>query len=630
VGKSTFVHALALELNALGNDCLVIAADPGSPTFGAPGSVSLGRLRDGVWSVERVAALGSLNAVRYRLPLVQLVRRLAEGTRNHLLLVDMPGVVRGPAAAELLDASLEAVEGDAVLAIVAPVGSDHDATLAALDAVPVSAVTLAPSPRSHRRSKHQRAMDRTKAWDAWLANSEILELDLRRLRLAGRPAAPSSWLGRQLGLLDRAGRTIGFGEVVTSRGPLLQVRVRGAGNAQAKAAFYLVRDARRGSDGLLGSETGEKGAPPGVVIPPDLRVPEGNRADAAYFVHLGAASALLVNGVFGDPLLHIRLRQQRRSMLFDLGDGARLPARIAHQVSDVFISHAHMDHIGGFVWFLRSRIGEPGICRLYGPPGLAGHIAGFVDGVCWDRIGNTGPCFEVHELEKDWLSVTRIQVGLRPERMGGRRVDRGLLYADTGFRVRAVTLDHGAPVLAFAFEPAQGLHIRKGRLDDSGLSPGPWLGELKRRVLAGDLESVLHLPDGTKAPVSLLAARFVLREPARRLVYATDLADTEQNRLRVVDLARGADVLLCEAAFQRTDAAQARRTYHLTAPACGEIAAQAGVRRLIPFHFSRRYETSGQRLYDEVRAAFRGELLIPPECLHECRGSFRGGAPSSE
>ena len=53
---------------------------------------------------------------------------------------------------------------------------------------------------------------------------------------------------------------------------------------------------------------------------------------------VGAASAILVNGIFGDPLLHLRLSNRKRSLLFDLGEGGRLPARIAHQVTDVFVA----------------------------------------------------------------------------------------------------------------------------------------------------------------------------------------------------------------------------------------------------------------------------------------------------
>ena len=71
------------------------------------------------------------------------------------------------------------------------------------------------------------------------------------------------------------------------------------------------------------------------------------------------------NGVFGDPLLHVRLAHRKRSLVIDFGEGQRLPARIAHQVSDVLITHAHPDHITGLLSFIRSRIGNWPVCRIY-------------------------------------------------------------------------------------------------------------------------------------------------------------------------------------------------------------------------------------------------------------------------
>ena len=151
-----------------------------------------------------------------------------------------------------------------------------------------------------------------------------------------------------------------------------------------------------------------------MCLPPDV-LADGlsDRATGVRpVVQVGTAVACLVNGVFGDPLLHLRLRHQRRSLLFDLGEGARLPARIAHQVTDCFITHAHADHIGGFLWLLRSRIGEDGACRLYGPPGLTGHVQGLIAGILWDRIGDRGPVFEVAELHGERLHRYRLQAGM--------------------------------------------------------------------------------------------------------------------------------------------------------------------------------------------------------------------------
>jgi ribonuclease BN (tRNA processing enzyme) len=320
----------------------------------------------------------------------------------------------------------------------------------------------------------------------------------------------------------------------------------------------------------------------------------------------------LVNGVLGDPLLHVRLQHQKRSLLFDLGEASRLPARIAHQVSEVLVSHAHFDHIAGFLWLLRSRIGIPRPCRVYGPPGLAQHIQCLVNGIHWDRIGDRGPKFEVNELHDTRLRCFGIQAGyLTPRSFGERPVDAGVVLQESEFRVRAVTLDHRTPVLAYAFEPAATLNIRKDRLCALGLPVGPWLGELKQRISARDWEAIIDLPDGRRERTGGLADQLVIIGPGKKLVYATDLADTSDNRQRLVALAAGAQTLFCEAAFIQDDSAQAANTGHLTARACGEIAAAASVERLVPFHFSRRYEHDPARVYDEVRAAF-SRTLVPP------------------
>ncbi len=100
----------------------------------------------------------------------------------------------------------------------------------------------------------------------------------------------------------------------------------------------------------------------------------------------------------------------------------------------------------------------------------------------------------------------------------------------------------------------------------------------------------MKLPDGSRRQAGELAAELLLIQPGKRLVYATDLADSEPNRERLVRFAWGAHTLFCEATFREQDRANARRNGHLTTRACGEIAATAEVGVLVPFHFSRRYQ----------------------------------------
>jgi ribonuclease BN (tRNA processing enzyme) len=310
----------------------------------------------------------------------------------------------------------------------------------------------------------------------------------------------------------------------------------------------------------------------------------------------------LVNGVFGDPLLHMRVRHQRRSLLFDLGGAERLPSRLAHQVTDVFITHAHMDHIGGFLWLLRSRLGAYPACRLYGPPGLAQHISGFIGGVLWDRVQDRGPSFEVMEYHQDHLNCFRLQAGYAEiEYLGNRLLVDDVLLKESGYRIRATMLDHhGTSVLAFALEPDIQINIRKDRLKLRNLEPGPWLNELKQHLLSENKSAIIQLPDGSTASVAALADELTLITPGKKLVYATDLADTQKNRERLIKFARHAHTLFCEASFVKADAEHALRNGHLTTQACGEIATAARVSRLVPFHFSRRYSNMPGQVYDEI------------------------------
>jgi len=611
IGKSTLAVGLAQTLARAGRPCTCIGSDPGSPAFGVPGAVCLGTWHNNEWQLVAFEALCTLDSGRFRLPLVAAVRGLSRRIKQGVILVDAPGVNRGVAGAELLPALVDAVTVDTILVLTRdeknlPLANELAST--GCEVVTVQAPAAARHPGSRKRARQ-----RTHLWDAYLRQTGEMSISLADSRLTGTPPplpAGKEWHGRQVALL-KGGRTLAMGEIIKVERNMVRARIAVPQEAHDQ---FLVRDACRNARGLLSTFKVADAFPVHYVPPPDVTPYSfiGKTTGPLPVVRVGEATAVLVNGIFGDPLLHLRFHNQKRSILFDLGEGGRLPARLAHQVTDVFISHAHIDHISGFIWLMRSRIGDLPSCRLFGPPGLSDHITGLINGIHWDRIGEWGPRFIIGEIHGKRLILFSLKAGKEgKEPLDAREMTDGLLLDDPSFKVWGATLAHGAiPVLAYAIEQKPKLNVRPERLMASKLPAGRWLADLKHAIAAGQKEKVVQFPDGGSAIAGDLANELLLVTPAQKLVYATDLSDTPKNREKLTALSSKAHILFCEAAFHETDKKHADRSGHLTGRGCGEIATAACVERLVPFHFSRRYEDNPLRIYDEVRS-FCQRLVLP-------------------
>lgn len=107
---------------------------------------------------------------------------------------------------------------------------------------------------------------------------------------------------------------------------------------------------------------------------------------------------------------------------------------------------------------------------------------------------------------------------------------------------------------------------------------------------------------------SLPAYSLAIAGESGRLVYSGDTARTDE----LVALARGADLFLCEASGRDSDAGYLEGS-HLTARQAGEVAREAGVKKLLITHFWPEYEPeemaglAGKGFGGQVEAVREGE-----------------------
>jgi ribonuclease Z len=329
----------------------------------------------------------------------------------------------------------------------------------------------------------------------------------------------------------------------------------------------------------------------------------------------------LVNGVWGDPGVCIDLKFQRRAILFDLGDLAALATRVLLRVSDVFVSHTHMDHFAGFDHLLRVCLGRAAGVRMYGPPRFISQVGHKLSAYTWNLVQNYEADFAIEalELHPDG-SVERARFRgreqFRCEPLPAAQAPGGVLLEEDQFRVRAVPLEHHDIIsLAFSFEETTHINVWKSRLEELGLPSGPWLTDLKKKVRAGEPDETpvvvrWRTREGSREetfPLGDLRRQLLEYVPGEKVCYVTDVAGHARNAERIRELVRDADLLFIETVFLDADRELAARKAHLTTSQAGEIARAAGVRHAETFHFSARYRDAGDEAHRrEFLRAWRG------------------------
>ena len=283
------------------------------------------------------------------------------------------------------------------------------------------------------------------------------------------------------------------------------------------------------------------------------------------FLGTSASAPSIRRGLSAQIVKHYEYR-----FLVDCGEGTQrqiLQSGLGFKrLNRVLLTHGHLDHILGLGGLLSTLMRWEALEEL-------------------EVYGGRHTLDRVHDLL--YGVVLR---GKKPQtKLHLREVEPGVIFEAKDFSVTAFPVDHRGPgCFGYKFEEKSHRPFLADKADSLGVPFGP----VRRDLVKGES---ITLENGTCiAPDDVLGP----------LLEGTSLAitgDTGKTN-NLLEVCRGLDTLVIESTYIDEDAQMARKFGHLTARQAAELAKQAGVKRLILTHLSRRYRE--RDVIREARAIF--------------------------
>ncbi|MGA1845712.1 ribonuclease Z [Deferribacter abyssi] len=301
-----------------------------------------------------------------------------------------------------------------------------------------------------------------------------------------------------------------------------------------------------------------------------------------------------INSPFEDTAFFVRNVYKRQAFLLDCGRLGNIENSEILSISDVFVSHTHIDHFYGFDRILRGSLRSDKKIRIFGPPGIINNVRGKIQGYTWNLIKNYTFKIEVVELCRDGKvkhAFFNAEDGFNPY-FEESFIDR--IELEDGFVLEYEFFDHDIISVGYRIKEDKHVNIKKDVFDKYGYVPGPWLSNLKTKLRnCTDLNE--KIPVETKCGVKeikleQLESELVIYKKPQDITYITDIAPTYENFVKAVNFAKDTFILLIEAMFLKRDITDAIYKKHLTIDLAKEIFMSSNSTYVKFFHFSPKYE----------------------------------------
>jgi ribonuclease Z len=275
------------------------------------------------------------------------------------------------------------------------------------------------------------------------------------------------------------------------------------------------------------------------------------------------------------------LRWDEQGLLFDPGEGTQRQMIFAEvtvtQVTKILITHFHGDHCLG--------------------------LAGISQRISLDRVPHEIEVYFPRSGRKYFDRLRKASVYHDVSKIRPCPIEApGELFASDKLVLSCQRLDHAVETFGYRLEERDSRTMLPEKLAEAGIR-GPAIRTLMQQ---GSLEvdgRVVHLSDVSHP------------KPGQSFAFVMDTRMCDA----AIELARGADLLVCESTYLTSEEREARAHGHLTARQAAFIAKEAGARRLVLTHFSQRYGSvkpfldEARELHDDVVAARDGDRVPVPK-----------------
>lgn len=287
---------------------------------------------------------------------------------------------------------------------------------------------------------------------------------------------------------------------------------------------------------------------------------------------LGTSGMMPLPGRF---LTSALVRREGELFLFDCGEGTQVSLKMLNlrwkQISSIFISHMHADHVTGLpgLLMLSSQVDRTQPLTIYGPARLADYI----------------------ESSRKILDMyINYEIRCIP-------VEPGVIAECDEYHINCFPLKHTKQCFGYsivekerpgAFSVERALELR--------VPKGPLWGKLQRG------EDVMNSDGVVIHPSDVLGEK----RSGRKFSFVTDTMYFPE----IADYVYGSDILFCEAMFSDDLEADAREKKHMTARQAAMCARDGEVGMLCLQHYSPRYSDRELKILgEEAKAIFPSTVL---------------------